>query len=290
MQVAGTRTHDADDVDDVNAPLPEWVKHASRFTHDPLEVARSLRPVFEQHAAEQDRTGRLTDETVRALCESGLLGLLVPRELGGIEADPALYIDVIEELSYADGSLGWVTMASSFTTMGAAAWAGPALVEAMFDRGSGFGAAGHIAPNGTAERVDGGYRISGQFHFGSGSQISSFFMGAFVLHEGGAPVRNDNGAPNIIWAFGPASRCISIRRAGTCWACGRPRATTSVSSTRWSPRTTSSPCPSRSCVAGPPSTSASRWGTCRSPSAWARASSTSWPPWRSASSASTGPP
>jgi alkylation response protein AidB-like acyl-CoA dehydrogenase len=36
-----------------------------------------------------------------------LFGLLVPAELGGHEADVATIVDVCEELSYADGAVGW---------------------------------------------------------------------------------------------------------------------------------------------------------------------------------------
>jgi indole-3-acetate monooxygenase len=189
--------------DGVDDHLPEWVKGAARFVDDPLSKARSLRSLIEGTASESERLGRLSDEASRALCDSGLLGLLIPRELGGVEADPGLYIDVIEELSYADGSFGWVTMATTFTIMGAAAWLGPVAIEAMFNSENGFAAAGQIAPTGVAERVAGGYRIRGQFHFGSGSQLSSWFLGAFVLHEEGEPVRNANGSPRVLWAFGP---------------------------------------------------------------------------------------
>ena len=192
-----------DSGEDANCPLPRWVKAAARFAEDPLTVARALRPLVERNASESERLGRLSDEAAQALCGSGLLGLLIPHELGGIEADPGLYIDVIEELSYADGSFGWVTMATTFTIMGAAAWLGPTAVAAMFSSENGFAAAGQIAPTGVAERVDGGYRISGQFHFGSGSQLSSWFLGAFVLHEDGVPVRSATGSPKILWAFGP---------------------------------------------------------------------------------------
>jgi indole-3-acetate monooxygenase len=189
--------------DEVNDGLPQWVTSAARFVDDPLSKARSLRSLIERNASECERLGRLTDESARALCESGLLGLLMPRDLGGIEADPGLFIDVIEELSYADGSFGWVTMATTFTIMGAAAWLGPVAVAAMFKGENGFAAAGQIALNGTAERVAEGYRISGQFHFGSGSQLSSWFLGAFALHQGGEPVQNPSGSPEILWAFGP---------------------------------------------------------------------------------------
>jgi alkylation response protein AidB-like acyl-CoA dehydrogenase len=110
---------------------------------------------------------------------------------------------VIEQLSYADGSVGWVTMATNFGIAGAASWCGPALMDAMYDGDNGFAAAAHINPDGRAERVDGGYRIHGQFRFGSGSQIAAWFMGAFPLYEHGEPVLGENGVPEVIYAYGP---------------------------------------------------------------------------------------
>jgi alkylation response protein AidB-like acyl-CoA dehydrogenase len=184
-------------------PLPRWAREAARFTEDPVATARALRPTIERGSAESEQLGRLCDQTAQELCASGLLGLLLPRELGGIEADPATYIEVIEELSYADGSVGWVTMATNFSIAGAAAWYGDELIEAMFRRPGGIASAAHIAPNGVAERVDDGYRIRGQFHFGSGSQFAQWFMGAFVLHERGEPVRTPQGAPRIVLAYAP---------------------------------------------------------------------------------------
>jgi alkylation response protein AidB-like acyl-CoA dehydrogenase len=192
-------THD----DAVSPPIPQWARDAARFTDDPIGTARALRPIIEQGAAESERRGEICDETARALCASGLFGLLLPRELGGIEADPLTYIDVIEELSYADGSVGWVTMATNFSIAGAASWFGDGLIEAMFEQPGGFASAAHVAPNGIAERVDDGFRIRGQFQFGSGSQFAQWFMGAFVLHEAGEPVRTPSGGPQVVIAYAP---------------------------------------------------------------------------------------
>ena len=191
---------------DVNASVPEWVRSAALSTVDPLKAARALRPLIESDAAESEQRGRLCDSTARALCDSGLFGLLVPRELDGIEADPVTYIDTIEELSHADGSVGWVMIATTFCIAGAASWLGPTAIDAMFRQDRGFIAAAHIGPNGVAERVDDGYRIRGQFHFGSGSQLSSWFMGAFVLHENGVPVMTETGDPQIAWFYGPREK------------------------------------------------------------------------------------
>ncbi len=191
------------DAYDVNGPLPEWVRRAPRSCADPRAVARALRPVIEAGAAESERQGRLCDATARALCGSGLFGVLVPAELGGMECDATTLIDVIEELSYADGSVGWVTLATTFCIAGAASWLGPQAITAMFDDDNGFICAGQVARNGVAERVHGGWRVRGRFHFGSGSQLASWFLGAFVHHRKGEPVLDEQGRPEVVWFYAP---------------------------------------------------------------------------------------
>jgi alkylation response protein AidB-like acyl-CoA dehydrogenase len=208
----------------VSDPLPEWALTAARSTDDPLAATRVLVPIVERGADESDRLGRMCDDTTKSLCESGLLGLLLPRELGGIEAHPAIYIDVIEQLSYADGSIGWVTMATNFAIAGATSWYGDELVDAMLAPGASFAACAHIGPNGSAERVDGGYRIHGQFHFGSGSQIAGWLMGAFPLHEDGNPVLGATGTPSLVFAFAPRDKVFIDT---TTWDVAGMRATAS---------------------------------------------------------------
>lgn len=186
--------------------LPEWLKRAPFYTDDPLAVARALRPIIEAGAAESEAQGYLSENVARSMAESGLFGLLVPKELGGIEADPATYISTIEEIAYADGSAGWVLMATTFGISGAATWLGPSAIEAMFSRKNGFICAGQVAPTGKAVRVEGGYQVSGSFQFGSGSRLSSWLYGAFVLHKDGKPELSPEGKPKQIWAFGPREK------------------------------------------------------------------------------------
>jgi alkylation response protein AidB-like acyl-CoA dehydrogenase len=148
----------------------------------------------------------LTDELARALIDSGLFGLLVPGEFGGMEVDPATYIDVIEELSYADGSTGWVVLATTYAIATAAAWLPQRGVEAIFNSDEGYIIAGQLAPTGTARRVPEGYRVSGRFQFASGSQLASWMFGAFVLLENGKPVPSAKGKPQSIWCYAPRRR------------------------------------------------------------------------------------
>src|SRR5438132_13261142 len=98
--------------DMVTDDVPGWLKTAPRYNPDPKAAARALRPIIEEGAAEAEKCAFIPERVVRAVADAGMWGLLVPRELGGMEVDPETYIDVIEELSYADGSTGWVVMAT----------------------------------------------------------------------------------------------------------------------------------------------------------------------------------
>ncbi|WP_181008386.1 acyl-CoA dehydrogenase family protein [Sphingomonas montanisoli] len=192
-------------------PLPEWVRNAPRFCEDPAATARGLRSVIEEEAAECERIQCLTPRVQRALIESGIYGTLIPKEFGGCQADPQTYIDVVEELAYADGAIAWTVMASGFAAANAAIWLGPKAVKAMFEDGEGFIAAGQVAPTGKAERVEGGYRISGKFQFASGSELASWFLGAYILQEEGKPALSAEGKPQIMIAFAPRAKVRIMR-------------------------------------------------------------------------------
>jgi alkylation response protein AidB-like acyl-CoA dehydrogenase len=181
--------------------LPDWVRNAARYCADPLRAARDLRPLIQASAAEGARQAYVPDTVIRALAETGMCGLKVPRAFGGSEVDARTYIDVIEELSYADGSTGWVVMASGFA--GGGVGLGPSATEEIFNGGGGIMTAAQISSLGTAERVDGGYRVQGNFHFGSGSRYASSFGGAFAVLQDGKPVLTEAGKPKTIFAFTP---------------------------------------------------------------------------------------
>jgi alkylation response protein AidB-like acyl-CoA dehydrogenase len=125
-------------------------------------------------------------------------GLKVPRQFGGAEVDARTYLDVIEELSYADGSTGWVVMAGGFAG-GLGAVLGPSAAARIYDGDEGIISAAQISALGKAERIDGGYRVSdGHFRFGSAARFASWFGGAFAVEEHGEPVLDERGRPQVI--------------------------------------------------------------------------------------------
>jgi alkylation response protein AidB-like acyl-CoA dehydrogenase len=153
-------------------------------THDPLAAARALRPVVEAHA-HGDATP-IDHRVVAAIAEAGLYGALVPKELGGLELSIEEALDVIEELSYADGSTGWTYLACATTSAFFGAWCDDRFVAETFAGGIPL-MAGQLAPNGQATRHDDGYLVSGAYQFGSGIDHAEYVGMGFMVVDGDEP-------------------------------------------------------------------------------------------------------
>src|SRR3978361_2526063 len=72
-----------------------------------VERARALAPRIAREADEIERTRRLTGPVVSALIENGLYRVLLPQSLGGAEAPPEIFMQMLEEVAKADASTAW---------------------------------------------------------------------------------------------------------------------------------------------------------------------------------------
>lgn len=147
---------------------------------DPLFHARSLRGLIESEADVIEQHTHISQPVVDAIDRAGLFRLITPKDLGGQEAGSATIIDVCEELSYADGSVGWA-YAQNITVGAYAAYLAPEHARALASARTG---AGHFAPLGVAREEDGGYRVSGSYKFGSGCSHAEFMGGSALLMRG----------------------------------------------------------------------------------------------------------
>lgn len=184
-------------------PLPEWLRKAPRHCSDPPAAARALRELVDGAADEAERQAYLPERVVRALADAGLYAMLMPRALGGSEPHPVEVLEALAELSYADGSTGWSVMANVFFTAGIYSMGSEALVHAAFHTDAGYIGAGQISTLGRADRVVGGYRVSGAFHFASGCREASWFLGAVVEYVDGKPNLGPEGHPAVKFAYTP---------------------------------------------------------------------------------------
>lgn len=156
---------------------------------DPLARARALAPVLEASATSIDRDRRLPESLVQALKAQGLLQLLLPRAYGGGEAEPARFVEVLEELAGHDASTAWCVGQLGVCAM-AAAYLPPASVHHIFDdRGIlAWGSTNSPVPA-RAER--GGYRVTGRWSFASGGHHATWLGGHCVVADSDGTLRHD---------------------------------------------------------------------------------------------------
>ena len=158
-----------------------------------LDAARELYDTVDANAAEAS-TEPVPQTTVDAFVDKGLHAIAAPRAVGGGELSLVDQIDVYAEVARADGSAGWCLMANAVTIAFFGAWAGDGFVEQVFADGVPL-AAGQFAPNGVAVADDGGYRVTGDYQFGSGVRHSSW-VGAGTLTQ-----PDDGSDPQILFAL-----------------------------------------------------------------------------------------
>jgi indole-3-acetate monooxygenase len=161
------------------------------------DKARSVAPLLREESAAGEANGALTDRTMAALRSGDFFSLMVPKCCGGAEADPVEALQIIEELSIADGSTGWVVMAAGLCMGTAAAFLDDAAVGEIFAGGALPIIAGHGGANGTAIVERDGYRLSGNWRYGSGTKHAQYIHSGAVVIENGAPRLTPDGQPEI---------------------------------------------------------------------------------------------
>ncbi|PRX49567.1 alkylation response protein AidB-like acyl-CoA dehydrogenase [Prauserella shujinwangii] len=157
-----------------------------------LDRLDGIAPLLADDAEESEELGRLAESSVRALWDTGAFRVGIPRELGGYEFSPRQVIETIARISAADASAGWTFMALQMVTGTTAAYLGEVAARDLFpDVPNGRHAliAGQGTKLGTAERVEGGYRITGHWHFASGiAHATHVHTAAFCAETGQALV------------------------------------------------------------------------------------------------------
>jgi 3-hydroxy-9,10-secoandrosta-1,3,5(10)-triene-9,17-dione monooxygenase len=149
-------------------------------SHSPLEHAQRIAAKLPTRAAEARRSRRLSDETVRELKEAGLLRLLQPKQWGGLEADPQMFIDVQNVLAEKCLSTAWVCGVLGVQSFMLALFDARAQQDVWSEDGAAL-ASSSFQPQGSVEREAGGFRLSGQWPYSSGCLHADWaIVGALV--------------------------------------------------------------------------------------------------------------
>ena len=153
---------------------------------DQLQRIRDIAPVLRLNAAAGEANRAITDEAHDALVNAGLFDLAKPRAFGGAESDLVTIVRALREVSKADGSAGWCAMISGVYSSFAALLPEAGAREVFASSPTII--AGALGPGGQAIKVDGGYRVSGRWPFGSNAPHANWFCGGALVIENGAPI------------------------------------------------------------------------------------------------------
>ena len=85
-----------------------------------IERAKALAPLIAGEADAIERTRRLTPPVVSALIDNGMYRALLPASVGGAEAPPEIFMQMLEEVAKVDASTAWCLGQCSVCAMTAA--------------------------------------------------------------------------------------------------------------------------------------------------------------------------
>lgn len=160
----------------------------SQLLADAAGVAQGLAG----RSAEIESQRRLPLDVVEQLKAAGAFSLTIPKAFGGPELSSLEQFEIIETYARADTAVGWCVMIGCDAGLYSARL-DPDIAREMYPRQD-LVQAGWVMPIGRAERVTGGFRVSGRWMFGSGCQHSDWLAAGCVVHENGVPVL-ENGEP-----------------------------------------------------------------------------------------------
>lgn len=160
-----------------------------------LQALEHLAPRVRTLRAEADAHRALAPAVVRAVLDAGFLRGWVPRSAGGLELALPQALDLYRAAARIDGTLGWTVMIGAGGGL-FGAWLDAATAREIFGHAEAV-VAGSGAPDGRAERVAGGYRVSGCWRFASGAPWASVFTANCIVTEAGEPVVADEGTPLV---------------------------------------------------------------------------------------------
>jgi alkylation response protein AidB-like acyl-CoA dehydrogenase len=167
---------------------------------DVRKAAIALGPQIREAAEEIERERRLPLRIAEAMKQAGIFGMAMPRAWGGPELDPLEQLRVIETLARFDGSTGWCALIGSAGGYGSAWLAQDAARELFRDINAASG--GSLFFAGKAQRVGGGYCVSGRWPFVSGCQHSECLaLTCHIVDSGGQRLTLPTGAPEMCLVY-----------------------------------------------------------------------------------------
>lgn len=185
-------TTDDETVRDLIASLRPPTDAAAIFAN-----ARAIAPYIRENGGPSDAAGGAVPPVSTLLRASGVLQMTFAKRLGGVEMGVAQQAKVTAMIARADTGIGWNVGILNMTGLYATRLPEAGRVELYpeFDRPT----SGAFHPPGRAVRTEGGYLVTGDWGYGSGSPMADHVVGGALEFEAdGSPVLHADGQQVIL--------------------------------------------------------------------------------------------
>ena len=170
---------------------------------DTVGAARAMSGELRGRSDEIERARRIPADLSKGFARAGFYRMCVPEVYGGLELPPADTMYTIETLAQADGSSAWVVFIGA-TSGSVLSMLPPESARAIFATPDVM-LGGVFAPRGKAVAEPGGFRVSGRWQWGSGTQNADWVLGGCEVIRDGKPEFLHNGTPRSRMMIAPAS-------------------------------------------------------------------------------------
>jgi alkylation response protein AidB-like acyl-CoA dehydrogenase len=157
----------------------------------------ALAPEIRERALETETLRAVPADLMARIKAAGLCRLALPQALGGFELDPMTVVELIEDLSYADGSTGWTTLIGNATSF--MAWLDPAVALDLIGDDPNISSTSMFGPLGTGIEEGDDVIVSGRWPFSSGSPNADLIQVGIFVMDGDQPRLRPDGLPD--WRF-----------------------------------------------------------------------------------------
>lgn len=190
----------------MNIPIKHSVWGTATDYRDLLEKIAEIGPILDANAVADEENGELTAATFEVLKPLRMSHIFAAETLGGAQLPPTQGLELLEAITLHSGSAGWVSMVHSCIGAMSAAFLPDSAVERLFAPGTDNRFSGQGAPLGMLKKVEGGYRLTGKWSYGSGFSHATYTHSAAFVDDGaGKPAKDANGNVIIMCAHAPVS-------------------------------------------------------------------------------------
>ncbi len=158
--------------------------HVSDRFDDVMARIAEIAPMIREDGQAGEDLGQPTDRVLDALRDIGVFRAIMPREVGGLEFSPRQQIHMMETLAWHEAATAWTVLGVVDQSALVAAYVDDVAIEEYYGEGRCAIVSGQGTRPGKGKRVDGGYIVSGEWQFNSGSSVSTHIETAIIGDDG----------------------------------------------------------------------------------------------------------